>query len=150
MCKSNCNCYCTKLDIVDTASNICNLTTLVAAIQAAGLVDALKGPGPFTVFAPTNEAFAKLPPGTLESLLKPENKATLTNILLYHVVSGEYKISDLCECKCQKLITLQGQSLKITKVDCKPRVNCAKIKKCDICASNGVIQEINEVLIPPN
>jgi uncharacterized surface protein with fasciclin (FAS1) repeats len=148
MCKSNCNCCCSKLDIVDTASNICNLTTFVVAIKAAGLVDALKGPGPFTVFAPTNEAFAKLPYGTLESLLKPENKASLTKILLYHVVSGEYEVSDLC--KCQTLKSLEGSLLKINKVDCKPRVNCAKIKKCDICASNGIIQEINKVLIPPN
>ena len=144
----NSNCCCNqKLDIVDIAINSCNLTTLVAAIKAAGLVDALKGPGPFTVFAPTNEAFAKLPPGTLESLLKPENKATLTNILLYHVVSGEYEVSDLCNTK--NLVTLEGKSLNIKKVNCKPRVNCAKIKKCDICATNGVIQEINEVLIPP-
>ncbi len=148
MCKSNCSCHCKKLDIVDTASNICDLTIFVAAIKAAGLVDALESPGPFTVFAPTNEAFAKLPSGTLASLLKPENKAKLTKILLYHVVSGEYEISDLCTCK--KLKSLEGSLLKINKVDCKPRVNCAKIKKCDICASNGVIQEINEVLIPPN
>src|SRR5579872_5417460 len=94
-------------DIIDNAVNSADHTTLVAAVKAAGLVDTLKGPGPFTVFAPTNEAFAKLPAGTVDNLVKPENKATLTKILTYHVVAGRLEASDLTDGK--KLKTVEGE-----------------------------------------
>ena len=136
-----------NMDIVTTLASSSKFTILIEAIKAAGLVTTLRG-GPFTLFAPNNEAFEKLPKGTLDNLLRPENEATLVNILTYHVVPGVYELSDLC--KHRKLKTVEGQSLKIIEVDCKPRVNCAKIKKCDICATNGIIYEINKVLIPTN
>ncbi len=132
-------------DIVDTAV-AGGFTTLVAAVKAAGLVDTLKGPGPFTVFAPTDEAFAKLPPGTLDSLLKPENKAKLVSILTYHVVPGTVMAADVVKLKSAK--TVEGQSLMIKVVKGKVMVNNATVTKTDIVASNGVIHVIDTVLLP--
>lgn len=132
-------------DIVDTAV-AANFTTLVAAVKAAGLVDTLKGPGPFTVFAPTDEAFAKLPAGTLDSLLKPENKEKLKNILLYHVVSGQVMAADVVKLKSAK--TVEGQSLTIKVKNGAVMVNNAHVTKTDIAASNGVIHVIDTVLLP--
>jgi uncharacterized surface protein with fasciclin (FAS1) repeats len=111
------------LNIVANASHASNVTTLVAAVQAAGLVDTLSSKGPFTVFAPTNDAFAKLPAGTVENLLKPENKATLVDILTYHVVAGSYKIADLQD--GQVLTSVEGKQLKIKKTGTQVWVNGA-------------------------
>jgi uncharacterized surface protein with fasciclin (FAS1) repeats len=132
-------------DIVDTAV-AGNFTTLVAAVKAAGLVDTLKGPGPFTVFAPTDEAFAKLPPGTLESLLKPENKAKLQSILTYHVVAGKVMSQDVVKLHSAK--TVEGQSVAIGTVNGAVTIDNARIVKADIVASNGVIHVIDTVLLP--
>src|ERR1700722_14040130 len=111
-------------DIVENAMNANNVKTLVAAVAAAGLVDTLKGAGPFTVFAPTDAAFAKLPEGTVEMLVKPENKEKLTSILTYHVVSGAWKSTDLKEGD-QMVKTVNGKELKITKKDGKVWINGA-------------------------
>src|SRR5579871_1322137 len=132
-------------DIVDTAVSG-RFNSLVAAVKAAGLVDVLKGPGPFTVFAPTDEAFAKLPAGTLENLLKPENKDKLRNILMYHVVSGKVTANDVMHLDTAK--TVEGGSLKITAGDSGVMVNNAHVTKTDIAASNGVIHVIDTVLVP--
>jgi uncharacterized surface protein with fasciclin (FAS1) repeats len=132
-------------DIVDTAI-AGNFTILVAAIKAAGLVDTLKGPGPFTVFAPTDEAFAKLPPGTLETLLKPENKAKLQSILTYHVVAGKVMSGDVVKLNSAK--TVQGESIAIKTVDGAVMVDNARVVKADIVASNGVIHVIAAVILP--
>jgi len=134
-----------KMDIVDTAVNAGSFKTLAAALQAAGLVDTLKGKGPFTVFAPTDEAFAKLPAGTVESLLKPENKAKLAGILTYHVVSGNVKAADVVKLKSAK--TVQGQNVAIDAAD-GVKINNAKVVKADIETSNGVIHVIDTVLLP--
>ena len=134
-----------KKDIVDTAVNAGSFKTLAAALQAAGLVDTLKGKGPFTVFAPTDEAFAKLPAGTVETLLKPENKAKLAGILTYHVVSGNVKAADVVKLKSAK--TLQGQSVAIDTAD-GVKINDAKVVKDDIDCGNGVIHVIDTVLLP--
>ena len=132
-------------DIVDTAIAAGSFNTLVAAVKAAGLVDTLKGPGPFTVFAPTDEAFAKLPKGTLEMLLKPENKDKLVKILTYHVVAGRYTSSDVAKLKEAK--TVQGQAVRFnTKNGVK--VNNANVVKADIQTSNGVIHVIDTVILP--
>lgn len=120
--------------------------TLLAAAKAAGLVDALGGDGPLTVFAPTDEAFAKLPEGTVESLLKPENKQKLADILKYHVVSGRIYSDDAL--KAKQAETLQGSSVAITAKQGTARVNEAKLLKTDIDASNGVIHVIDSVLLP--
>ncbi len=133
-------------DIVDTAVGAGSFKTLVAAVQAAGLVDTLKGKGPFTVFAPTDEAFAKLPAGTVESLLKPENKAKLVAILTYHVVPGKVTAADVVKLKEAK--TVQGSSAKITVADGKVKVDDANVVKTDIMTSNGVIHVIDAVIIP--
>ena len=133
-------------DIVDNAANASNVTTLVAAVKAAGLVDTLKGTGPFTVFAPTNDAFAKLPAGTVDTLLKPENKDQLVNILTYHVVSGSYKIVDLTD--GQMLTTVEGQQLKITKSNGKTMVNDVPIETEDVISKNGITHVIGSVLMP--
>jgi uncharacterized surface protein with fasciclin (FAS1) repeats len=119
----------------------------VAAVKAAGLVETLKGDGPFTVFAPTDEAFAKLPAGTVESLLKPENKAKLTAILTYHVVKGRVYSEDAVAAKAAT--TVQGGSIKISTNDKGAFVNESKLVKTDIDASNGVIHVIDAVLLPP-
>ena len=116
------------------------------ALKAAGLVETLKGPGPFTVFAPTDEAFAKLPAGTLESLLKPENKSKLAGILTYHVVPGKLMAADVVKLTSEK--TVNGQSVKITVDGGKVKVNDANVVKADVAASNGVIHVIDAVLLP--
>jgi uncharacterized surface protein with fasciclin (FAS1) repeats len=134
-----------KMDIVDTAVNAGSFKTLAAALQAAGLVDTLKGKGPFTVFAPTDEAFAKLPAGTVETLLKPENKAKLAGILTYHVVAGNVKAADVVKLTSAK--TVQGQTVAIDAKD-GVKVNNAKVVKADIETSNGVIHVIDTVLLP--
>ena len=123
-----------------------NFTTLVAAVKAAGLVDTLKGPGPFTVFAPTDEAFAKLPAGTLEALLKPENKAKLQSILTYHVVLGKVMSQDVV--KLDSANTVEGRSIAIRTVNGGVMVNNAHVTKADIEASNGVIHVIDTVILP--
>jgi uncharacterized surface protein with fasciclin (FAS1) repeats len=132
-------------DIVETAV-AGNFNTLVAAVKAAGLVDTLKGPGPFTVFAPTDEAFAKLPPGTLETLLKPENKARLQSILTYHVVPGRVMAQDVV--KLHSVRTVQGQNIVIKTMNGGVMVEGAHVTKTDIAASNGVIHVIDEVILP--
>ena len=123
-----------------------NFKTLVAALQAAGLVDTLKGKGPFTVFAPTDEAFAKLPPGTVEDLLKPENKAKLVAILTYHVVPGRVLASQVVKMTSAK--TVNGQSLAVSVKDGTVMVDNAKVIKTDILCSNGVIHVIDSVVLP--
>lgn len=134
-------------DIVDTAVGANQFTTLAAALGAAGLVETLKGKGPFTVFAPTDEAFKKLPAGTVESLLKPENKAKLTAILTYHVVPGRVLAADVV--KLQSAKTVQGASVAI-KVDAgKVFVDKAQVTATDVAASNGVIHVIDQVILPP-
>ena len=132
-------------DIVDTAI-AGHFTTLVAAVKAAGLVDTLKGPGPFTVFAPTDEAFAKLPPGTLESLLKPENKAKLQKILTFHVVAGKVMAADVMKLSSAK--TVEGENVTINMKNGGVMVDNAHVTKTDIMASNGVIHVIDTVLLP--
>jgi len=131
-------------DIVDTAV-AGGFTTLVAAVKAAGLVDTLKGPGPFTVFAPTDAAFAKLPAGTLEDLLKPENRAKLQAILKYHVVPGKFMAADVM--KIDSAPTAQGQSVKITHTS-GVMVDNAHVTKADVAASNGVIHVVDAVILP--
>jgi len=135
----------TTKDIVAVASGAGNFTTLVTAIKAAGLVETLQGPGPFTVFAPTDAAFAKLPKGTLEDLLKPENKAKLAGILTYHVVPGKVMAADV---KTMMAKTVNGQELDIKVKDGAVTVNNAKCTKTDIDASNGVIHVVDTVLMP--
>ena len=132
-------------DIVDTAV-AGGFTTLVAAVKAAGLVDTLKGAGPFTVFAPTDAAFAKLPAGTVESLLKPENKAKLQAILTYHVVSGKVMAKDVMKMDSAK--TVEGENLSIKTANGGVMVNDAHVTKADIATSNGVIHVIDTVLLP--
>ena len=132
--------------IVEIASSSDSFETLTAALQAAGLVDALQGDGPFTVFAPTDEAFAALPEGTLEELLKPENKDQLIKILTYHVVPGAVKSTDL---KDGKVATLEGSEVMID-LGQSVRVNNAQVVQADIHASNGVIHVIDKVILPPN
>ncbi|PRX35057.1 Uncaracterized surface protein containing fasciclin (FAS1) repeats [Meinhardsimonia xiamenensis] len=134
-----------KKDIVDTAVEVGSFNTLVAAVQAAGLVDVLKGEGPFTVFAPTDDAFAKLPAGTVEELLKPENKDRLVAILTYHVVPGKVMSSDLSE--GLKAKTVQGQEVTISLAG-GPKVDGANIVQPDIETSNGVIHVIDAVILP--
>jgi uncharacterized surface protein with fasciclin (FAS1) repeats len=134
-------------DIVDTAVKAGSFKTLVAAVKAAGLVETLKGPGPFTVFAPTDAAFKKLPAGTVEGLLKPANKAKLAAILTYHVVPGKVKAADLAG-KRLSVATVQGQKVKIDGRN-GVKVNGAKVTKADIGTSNGVIHVIDSVLLPP-
>jgi uncharacterized surface protein with fasciclin (FAS1) repeats len=133
-------------DIVETAIAAGSFNTLVTAVKAAGLVDTLKGPGPFTVFAPTDEAFAKLPGGTVENLLKPENKQQLVTILTYHVVPGKVMSKDLVG-KKKMAKTVEGTQVSIDATD-GVRVNNAKVVKADIEASNGVIHVIDTVIIP--
>lgn len=133
-------------DIVDTAISAGSFKTLTAALEAAGLVETLKGKGPFTVFAPTDEAFAKLPEGTLKSLLKPANKQQLTSILTYHVVAGNVKAADVI--KLSSVKTLNGQSLTIKVVGGKVLINGATVVKADIVATNGTIHVIDTVLMP--
>ncbi len=133
-------------DIVETAVAAGQFNTLVTAVTAAGLVETLKGKGPFTVFAPTDAAFAKLPAGTVESLLKPENKEKLTQILTYHVVPGKVMVADL-KGKKMDVVTVEGSELSIDATD-GVMVNNAKVIKSDVEASNGVIHVIDAVLMP--
>lgn len=135
-----------EMDIVDTAVGAGNFTTLVAAVQAAGLVETLKGPGPFTVFAPTDAAFAALPAGTVEDLLKPENKDKLAAILTYHVVPGAVMSTDLTE--GMKAKTVNGAEVTVS-LEGGAKVNGAVISTADIKATNGVIHVIDAVILPP-
>jgi len=134
-----------KKDIVAIAAGDKNFSTLVAAVKAAGLVETLQSKGPFTVFAPTNAAFAKLPEGTVETLLKPENKAKLVKILTYHVVAGKVMAADV---KPGKVATVAKEKLTISVKDGKVMVDKATVTKTDIKASNGVIHVIDTVVIP--
>ncbi len=138
-------------DIVDIAAGNPEFSTLVAAVQAAGLVETLKGPGPFTVFAPTNAAFAALPAGTVESLLLPENKDQLVSILTYHVVPGQITSSEVLGTR-QNVATVQGGTLDVNGIVGKfgsgVKVNSANVIQADIFATNGVIHAIDQVLLP--
>lgn len=136
-----------EADIVDLAVSTDFLSTLVAAVKAGDLVDVLKGDGPFTVFAPTNEAFAKLPAGTVENLLKPENKAKLVAVLTYHVVPGKILSTDLKN--GQKATTVQGSEITVTLKDGKAMINNATVTAADIMADNGVVHVIDTVILPP-
>ena len=133
-------------DIVDTAVGAGQFKTLAAALGAAGLVETLKGKGPFTVFAPTDAAFAKLPAGTVEMLLKPENKAKLTAILTYHVVAGKVMAADVVKVTSAK--TVQGGSVAVKVTAGKVTIDAANVVTTDIAASNGVIHVIDTVLMP--
>ncbi len=135
-------------NIVEVAVGNENFTTLVAAVTAAGLAETLSGTGPFTVFAPVNTAFAKLPAGTVEELVKPESKKALTGILTYHVVSGKVHAKDLTD--GQKVKTVNGQELTVKMHGGDVMINGAKVVIADVEASNGVIHAIDTVLIPAN
>lgn len=135
-------------DIVDTAVSAGAFNTLVAAVQAAGLVDTLKGEGPFTVFAPTDEAFAKLPPGTVENLLKPENKDQLVAVLTYHVIPGKVMAADVVG-KRVEAATVQGSNVVVAGISGVYVNNNAKVIQADVEASNGVIHVIDRVILPP-
>jgi len=133
-------------DIVDTAASVEDFSTLVTAVKAAGLVETLKGDGPFTVFAPTNDAFAKLPKGTVENLLKPENKDKLVSILTYHVVPGKVMAKDVVKLSSAK--TVQGSTVDIKVKDGTVMIDNAKVVKADVETSNGVIHIIDAVILP--
>ena len=146
-------------NIVENAANSADHTTLVAAVKAAGLVEALMGPGPFTVFAPTNEAFAALPAGTVDTLLKPENKAMLTKVLTAHVVAGSMSTADLARCAKKSsdgfcnLTTLSGDSLSAQAKGNNLYIydesgNASKVTVSDVIQSNGIIQVVDAVLVP--
>ena len=133
-------------DIAETAVAAGSFTTLAKALDAAGLVQTLKGPGPFTVFAPTDEAFAKLPAGTLETLLKPENQAKLQRILTYHVVPGRVMASDVVKLRAAKAVS--GDTIAIVSEGGGVTVDRAHVVKTDIAATNGVIHVIDAVMLP--
>ena len=135
-----------KADIVDTAVSAGTFNTLVAAVQAAGLVDTLKGDGPFTVFAPTDDAFAALPDGTVETLLKPANKDKLQAILTYHVIAGKVMAADIAG-KSLQVNTVNGQAVAVNATD-GVMINNATVTTADITTSNGVIHVIDTVLLP--
>ena len=135
-----------KKDIVDTAVAAGSFSTLVTAVKAAGLAETLKGPGPFTVFAPTDEAFAKLPPGTVEDLLKPENKAKLVAILTYHVVPGKVMSTDVV--KVKSATTVQGGNLAVKVDKNRVMIDNAEVVQADVLAGNGVIHVIDTVMLP--
>jgi uncharacterized surface protein with fasciclin (FAS1) repeats len=139
--------YAAEKDIVDTAVAAGQFKTLAAALTAAGLVDTLKGPGPFTVFAPTDAAFAKLPAGTIDTLLKPENKAKLTAILTYHVVPGKVTAADVV--KLSEAKTVEGAMVTVKVNGGKVMINNATVTAADVEASDGVIHVIDTVLMPP-
>ena len=139
--------YAADKDILDTAVAAGQFKTLAAALTAAGLVDTLKGPGPFTVFAPTDAAFAKLPAGTLDTLLKPESKAKLTAILTYHVIAGKVMAADVVMLKEAK--TVNGAMVAVKVDGGNVMINNAKVTTADIEASNGIIHVIDAVLLPP-
>jgi len=135
-------------DIVDTAVAAGQFKTLAAALTAAGLVDTLKGDGPFTVFAPTDAAFAALPAGTVEDLLKPANKAKLVAVLTYHVVPGNFPASRVTA--MQEATTVNGDTVRISAADGTVMIDGAKVVTADVAASNGVIHVIDKVLMPGN
>jgi len=141
------NAHAAAKDVVDTAVAAGQFKTLAAALNAAGLVETLKGDGPFTVFAPTDDAFAKLPAGTVENLLKPENKDELVAILTYHVVPGKVMAADVV--KLDEAKTVNGKMVDIEVESETVMVNDAKVTKADIIASNGVIHVIDTVVLPP-
>ena len=132
--------------VVEIAAGDPSFSTLVAAVKAAGLAETLSGPGPFTVFAPTNEAFAKLPAGTVEDLLKPENKEKLVGILTYHVVPGTVKAADVV--KLTEAKTVNGKAAKVAVKDDAVMIDGAKVVKTDIIGKNGVIHVIDAVILP--
>lgn len=134
-------------DIVTLAVGTESLSTLVAAVKAAGLVDVLQGEGPFTVFAPSNKAFEALPAGTVEMLLKPENKDKLVQVLTYHVVSGKVLSTDLSD--GMKAKTVQGSDIKVGIDGSTVKINNATVKAADVKASNGVVHIIDQVILPP-
>ena len=134
------------MNIVETAVSNGSFNTLVAAVKAAGLVETLSGTGPFTVFAPVDAAFAALPAGTVDTLVKPESKETLTGILTYHVVAGKVMSSDLTD--GMTATTVNGQTLTIHLTDGKVMVNGAEVIIADVDTDNGVIHTINSVLMP--
>lgn len=138
--------YAGSKDIVDTAAGAGKFNTLVAAVKAAGLVDTLKGTGPFTVFAPTDDAFAKLPEGTVENLLKPENKEQLAKILTYHVVPGKIMSKDIAG-KNKEVATVEGSKLSVDATD-GVKVDGASVVTADVAATNGVIHAIDAVVMP--
>ena len=135
-------------NIVAVAAGNADFSTLVAAVKAAGLVEALSGPGPLTVFAPTNAAFAKLPAGTVEALLKPENKAKLVSILTYHVLAGKVAAADAIKLDGKSAKTLNGQEIAISVKGGKVLINDATVIAADVAASNGVIHAVDTVLLP--
>jgi uncharacterized surface protein with fasciclin (FAS1) repeats len=135
-----------QADIVETAVAAGQFNTLAAALDAAGLVATLQGEGPFTVFAPTDEAFAKLPAGTVESLLKPENRDQLVAILTYHVVAGKVMAKDVVN--LSEASTVNGSNLSIMVVDGKVRINDATVIAADVATSNGVIHVVDTVILP--
>jgi transforming growth factor-beta-induced protein len=137
-----------SMDIVATAQAAGSFGTLVAAVTAADLTSTLKSPGPFTVFAPTDAAFAKLPAGTVDTLLRPENKAMLQDVLTYHVVSGKVMAADVV--KLTSATTVEGKAVAITVTGTTVKVNDATVVQTDIAASNGVIHVIDTVLLPPS
>jgi uncharacterized surface protein with fasciclin (FAS1) repeats len=137
----------TETDIVETAIATGQFRTLAAALDKAGLVATLKGQGPFTVFAPTDAAFAKLPAGTVDSLLKPENKTQLTAILTYHVVSGKVMAADVAQLK--EAETVNGKMVNVKADGGSVMINDAKVTAADVAASNGVIHVIDTVILPP-
>ena len=139
-----------KKDIVDTAAGAENFKTLVAAVKAAGLVDTLKSDGPFTVMAPTDEAFAKLPPGTVESLLKPENKDKLVAILKYHVIPSKAMAADVVGLDGKEVKTAEGSSARIAVRGDTVMIDNARVIKTDIECTNGVIHVIDTVILPPS
>jgi len=134
-------------DIVDTAASAGQFQTLLAAAKAADLVDTLKSPGPLTVFAPTDAAFAALPAGTVDNLLKPENKAQLVKVLTYHVVAGKVTAAEVVKLDSAK--TVEGAPVAINAAGGKVMVNDAQVVQADVGASNGVIHVIDKVLLPP-
>jgi uncharacterized surface protein with fasciclin (FAS1) repeats len=136
------------MDIVDTAVSAGQFETLATALQAAGLVETLKGDGPFTVFAPTDEAFAKLPDGTVENLLKPENKDQLVAVLTYHVVPGKVMAADVVN--VSEATTVNGKAIGVETEGGNVMINDANVVTTDIAASNGVIHVIDAVLLPPS
>jgi uncharacterized surface protein with fasciclin (FAS1) repeats len=145
---------CTQLsaaekDIVDTAVSAGTFQTLVAAVKAADLVDTLKGKGPFTVLAPNDEAFKKLPPGTVERLLKPENKEKLAAILKYHVIPAKAMAADVVKLNGKKVKTVEGSEVSIKVTNGTVSVDKAKVIKTDIATANGVIHVIDTVILPP-
>ena len=143
---ANAGSYKAKKDIVETASSNGSFTTLVAALEATGLDETLQGEGPFTVFAPTDEAFARLPTGTVENLLLPENKDQLIAILTYHVVAG--KVTSAQVVKLDSAATVNGQDVRFSLNEDSVMVDGARIAAVDVMASNGVIHVIDEVILP--